>query len=374
MGSDHLFSVSKETLEVSCKYTLENGVVEKDYDPVSACIQGVIRQLGSTSSYFSPKYYKSFINPVNGGYVGIGLELTSKARGFPLIIKEPMLEGPAERAGILPGDGVLEIDGVSIIPLSMGETIGVMRGDLGKVMTLKIQRQGHESPLSISVQREEVSMVPLRTKRLPGGILYVRISHLNKNVTTPLIKRLQAAVLNSEGKLPQGLILDLRNNPGGHLESLTSIASLLAPPDRPIVSNTGRHTTEVLKTSLLVQGASGLPVSEASNVWRESVPIIVFINERTAGGAEALAQFLKEARAAKLWGWRTSGSVYIRKHVLLGSDAAVQLVTARMVSPMGMNWENGITPDLLFTDEPTVEEFGGDSDHWVQQAAQILRH
>lgn len=370
--SSHLTPVPEGRLQAACRHALEARVTAEQDDPVSACIKSALQLLEGDSEYTDPKAYAQQQGSGARKFVGIGLELGLKDRGMPLPVVQPIHGAPGERAGILPKDRILTIDGVDIVPMSMDETIAVFRGEAGTVVRLTVQREGNSEPLLLSARRQEIRVLTARVKPLPGGLGYARISQFNRDTGESLSERVSALHL-AGNKPPHGLVIDLRNNPGGVLDALVPVASVLAPPDMPIVAVMGRNTTDLLRTAANTgRPSSASPDGDPSRTWRENVPLVVLVNERTAGAAEALAQFLRETRGAKLLGTRTAGSIHVRTRQLIGGDAAVTLVTGRMKSTTGRSWTGGLTPDTVLEAQAGSYELGEATDQWMAQAVARL--
>ncbi len=369
VNSSYVTDIPDGVVERVCREALRVAVPKKKADdPVSTCIRGVLKTLDEVSDYIDPEEFAEQQAAAKRGFVGIGLELGRKDRGEPLLVVQPIAGAPGERAGILPADRILVVDGTDIVPLSMDETIGVMRGPAGSVMQLTVRRGGRSSRMEFSVPRQEIRLLTVKVKALPGPIGYVRISQFNADTAKQLSERLRALRF-PEGQPARGLVLDLRNNPGGSLDALAPVASSFAPPDKPVVVTRGRKVNETMRTH---SGSDGSPQGQGNDeplkAWREEVPVVVLVNERTAGAAEALAQFMRESRAATMLGARTRGAPHVRTGQVIGGDAAVRMVTAIMASPKGANWSNGLAPDALLEVQDGQYEFGESGDQWLVRA------
>lgn len=370
--SSYVAAVPETLLKLGCNKGLIVGP-ESGEEPVVACIKGALAELDSTSSYIEPATQARDMAESARNFVGIGLEFARKDRGTEIFVVQPIPGGPGDRAGIRPADRILSIDGVDLRPLSTEEAIAAMRGEAGSVARIAVLRTGRSEPFLVSATREPIRVLSARVKTLSRGLVYARINQFTKHAAEQLSERL-SKLHWTESEPPAGLVLDLRHNPGGLFDSLVDVASALAPADKPVVATRSRNQTELRRTG---RSKYALPESVGSDYlaggWPTRVPIVVLVNEHTAGAAEALAQFLRETRGARLLGQQTYGAPYIQRRLLIEGGAAIKLVTSVMESPRGLRWEKGLAPDSTLENQVGKQpEFGAENDNWVSQAADIL--
>jgi carboxyl-terminal processing protease len=346
----------------------------RSIDPVDLCISvTLIRLDNGRSSYKPPKEFAED-KAINRKFIGIGLEIAKdSAKDSPLRVVTPIYGSPGERGGILAGDDVIEVDGVDFRPLTIEQTVKVMRGEVGTVMRLTILRKGHSEPLKFAIKREEIRIAAVRPKLLEDGVVYARISQFRSDVSDEWGKKL-VSLLSGGKPRPTGLVLDLRGNQGGLLDTIAPMASWFAKPGVAAVSITGRTGVKTYST----QTPTVAPLSSASveplHEWLSGVPIVVLVNEKTAGAAEALTQFLREVRSARVLGQQTAGSPYVHTMMLVGDDASMNLLTGRILSPLGKSWPAGLSPDQVLTTPPGPYEWGADAnDVWLNDAVTFLR-
>lgn len=351
-----------------CTKLLDATRDERKGDPVDSCIISALFDLDrGVSSYSKPAEFAEEQANQKRKFVGVGLELDAKKiRGKPMRVVQPIADSPSARAGVLPGDDIVEVEGIDVLPLTARDVINVMRGEVGTPMRLTLLREGWFNPLKLSITREDIRIATVKAKWLADRIAYVRLSQLRDETPDALDRKMRIFDLEP-GNRAAGLILDLRLNPGGLFDAVVPIASQFVPGGIEVVSVTSRSGVKTHRTVGPVASAS-LPSS-----WQMSTPMVVLIDDKTAGGAEALAHFLRERRSAKLVGVRTAGAPEIRTYLQVGDDAAMRLYSGRMISSIGQGWSSGIAPDVFLGTEPEIFEFADDRDEWLKRAVIELR-
>jgi carboxyl-terminal processing protease len=338
-------------------------------DLVLACIESVVAALGEPSSFESATQFAARREDATGGYAAVGLELGAKPVGSAQPVVSPIAGGPGERAGLRAKDRIIQIDAVDVRPLPQRQTLLLMRGPAGSTVDITVEREGEARPLRISVQRELIRVRTAQLKRLPEGLLYLRVSTLGSATGSELealLQRERAAA--SQG--PVGLILDLRLNSGGLLDTVADLASFWADTSTLVVSYKRYNHSEELRTWIKEYGRYAAPA--ALRQWLRAVPLVVLVDDKTAAGAEALAQFLRETQAATLLGQTTYGAPQIRTLRSIGNTAAAAVHTANMASPAGLVWSKGLRPDQVLARPAQRYDWGDENDPWLQQAARLL--
>lgn len=362
MHADYLRPISDDALKQSCEKRLARQPVSLRDDGPGACISTVLGGLDDQSEYLDPKRYAEQ-QSASKPWVGLGLEIGAKTIGQGLKIVSPLAGSPGERAGIQSGDVLLSVDGKDLLPLTMEQCVLALRGEEGSDARLKLIRRNVAEPIGLNVVRTKIRISAVRARMLTSNVAYVRIIALNASASEDMARAL-APLRSADGTPPSGLLVDLRGNKGGFLDQLPHVAAMMAPSGLPIVRSETRTKQDVLKTSD--------SVPRSVNRWTETVPMVVLIDERTASGAEALAQFLRESRGARLVGSATAGSTLVRIARKIGGDALVMLVSSELSSPGGVRWRNGLEPDLTLPSEAVRYEFDDLRGSWLQAALNEL--
>jgi C-terminal peptidase prc len=360
--------VDVQWLADRCRTALKDA---KEGDPVETCVHAVLLQLGDqTSQYVSPKAVAAE-RAAGPPYVGIGLELGPKKPGDPLPVVAPIEGGPAFVKGIRRGDLIIEIDGVDIRPLTMDQTVGQhLRGPVGSRIVLKVLRDGALMPLTIAAFREEIRVLTVVAKRIDDEIGYLRIRQFGESTHDEFLRRADT-ILGPGQVAPKGLLVDLRSNTGGLLDTMVLVGSVFAEPATPVVVLTQRSGSKPMSGADVRERR--LPLPGAAKDWLRSVPLVVLVNERSASGAEALAQFLREHRKAQLVGRQTLGIANLQQRFRLGTDAAVTMLTGELSSPGGVHWmTQGLAVDIETADS-NVSDWGSDRDAALKRAIAALR-
>lgn len=339
--------------------------VRSEYvDPVTedqldlAAAEGMIASLDPHSAFLDAAEYEAMRVSTTGHYSGVGLEVAEQ--DGRIVVVAPIDGSPAERAGVRAGDQLLEIDGRPVEAARLDQTIERMRGFVGSTVRLVVSRDGEPEPLQFDLARSDVQVRTVRAETLPGGHGYVRITHFND--TTPRDLARQLARLQAEVPL-KGLVLDLRGNPGGVLESAVTVADDFLEAG-VIVRAEGRTAD-----SRFEMRASGGDLLHAA-------PLVVLVDRGSASGAEIVAGALRDHGRATLMGERTFGKGSVQTVVPLRDGLALKLTTSRYFTPSGASiHDRGIDPDVSLPQAArtaaTVREPG--SDPAVRAALQYLR-
>jgi carboxyl-terminal processing protease len=325
-----------------------------------AALDGIVASLDPHSAFLDADEYRAMRVSTSGHYSGVGLEVAQ--RDGRVVVVAPIAGSPAERAGVRAGDQLLAIDGETLAPGVLDEAIERMRGQAGSTVRLAIGREGEPEPLQFELERSDVQVGTVRASRLPGGALgYVRITHFND--ATPRDLRIQLSGLQTTGPL-HGLVLDLRGNPGGVLESAVGVADDFLESG-VIVRAEGRAA-----------GARFEHSATAGDLVRDA-PVVVLMDHGTASGAEIVAGALRDHGRATLMGERTFGKGSVQTVIPLRDGQALKLTTSRYFTPSGVSiHERGLEPDVLLAgalqpESPATVQPADDPA--VQAALQYLR-
>jgi carboxyl-terminal processing protease len=339
---------------------------------IDLCIEQALAAAAPGSTATPPAEWKS-LRAAPRNWVGIGLELGRKGPGEPLQIVSPIEGAPAARAGVRPRDQVLAIDGQDIRNLRMEDVIVRLRGEAGSRIELTLQREGETAPVVLSIVREPIRVATVRRRLVTAEVGYLRISQFGSTTAEELLRHVNGW-LDGTAPAPDRLLLDLRGNPGGLLEAVVDTASLFArDADAPVAVLHTREQAEPLTLRYFGRPPGRGPRGPAAREWLLSVPIVVMVDARTYSAAEALAQFLREAAGARVWGERTAGLAAVRTQVELAGESAVQIVTGELASPGGVRWaDTGLVPDGPLPDLAARGEYGAAGDPALEPALQAL--
>jgi carboxyl-terminal processing protease len=325
-------------------------------DPVSDrqlmknAVRGMVAELDSHSQYLDAREYEEIRINTSGSYTGVGLELQADASRVGVVT--PIAGAPAERAGILAGDAILTIDGTPVDRSNLSKAILRMRGPAGSHVRLTVAREGHPKPLVFDVLRRAVDVHSVRAESLGEGYAYVRISHFSDTTAVDLRGSIARLTTESPGAL-RGLVLDLRDNPGGVLEAAVDVADSFLDAGI-IVTASGRTHDATFRHD----AAPGDLLSGA--------PIVVLVNGGSASASEIVAGALQDNGRATIAGTRTFGKGSVQTVMPLSGGRAIKLTTSRYFTPSGVSIQGrGIAPDV------NLSAAGADDN--LRQALQLLK-
>jgi carboxyl-terminal processing protease len=294
----------------------------------------MLRVLGDPqTSYLSPEVVKgSFSDIFRGDFEGIGAHVNMNRAG-KLLIVSPIPGGPAEAAGIRPGDIILEVDGESIEGLSLLEAVSKIRGPKGSTVTLLVKHLGAIDPVLISVERGVIPLVSVILRSQPGDrFAHVRITNFYPN--TP--EKVKEIVLKVIAEGAEGLILDVRNNDGGTLDAVVDIASMFLEPEDELV--------------LYVEKGDGTRTNwrVRDNETAQDIPMVLLVNERSASSSEVLAGALQDHERATIIGTSTFGKGSVNILRPLSNGGGLYITIAHWFTPLGRLIQGeGLTPDIV---------------------------
>jgi len=327
-------------------------VEEVDYDRlIIGAIQGMLQSLDPYSSYLTPDMMKEMEIETKGTFGGIGIEIGIKD-GILTVIS-PIEDTPAWKAGLKAGDKILKINGEPTKGLSLMECVKRLRGPKGTKVTITILREGFSEPKDFTIVRDIIKIQSVKSKELEPGYLYLRITQFQEETT----KDLREAIVVYGKKTPiKGLILDLRNNPGGLLDQAVGVADLFLK-EGVIVSVKTRGGQELVYQA---QQAGTFPD------W----PLVVLVNHGSASASEIVAGALKVHRRGVILGARTFGKGSVQTIIPLEGGAGLRLTTARYFTPDGNSIQDkGISPDITFEEEENSEK----EDPLLKKALEYLK-
>jgi len=337
-GNEKSAAASPLPLEDLRAFTEVFGRVKSDYvesvedkELLEYAIKGMLSGLDPHSSYLNAEEFKEMRIGTDGKFGGLGIEVTME-NGFVKVIS-PIDDTPAERAGIQAGDVIVRLDDTPVKGMTLNEAVKIMRGEPGTDILLTVVREGAEGPLKITITRDIIRIKSVRGRTLDPGYGYIRISQFQSATGTSMRKQLSELKKENGGEL-KGLVLDLRNNPGGVLNASVSVADAFVSKGK-IVYTEGR-----VKDSLLTFNAS-------PNDLLKGAPIVVLVNGGSASASEIVAGALQDHHRAIIMGTKTFGKGSVQTIMPMNNGAALKITTARYFTPSGRSIQaEGIEPDI----------------------------
>ena len=313
-----------------------------DSDLLKNAIRGMLSGLDPHSSYLDEEQFRELQIGTSGEFGGLGIEVGME-NGFVKVIA-PIDDTPADRAGVKAGDLIIKLDDKSVKGLTLEEAVKLMRGKKGSDINLTIVREGEDAPLDIKITRDVIRVRSVRNRVLEPGYGYVRISNFQSKTTRSLLDALESLEKKNEGKL-KGLVLDLRNNPGGVLTGAVGVSDTFLKDNKLIVYTEGRVDDSELKYN----ASTGDSLNGA--------PLVVLINQGSASASEIVAGAMQDHERATIIGTKSFGKGSVQTILPLNDNTALKLTTARYYTPAGRSIQSqGIVPDILLKEEGTSEE------------------
>jgi len=329
---------------------IKSDYVEKVEDKklLTEAISGMVASLDPHSAYLDKKAYRELREGTEGKFVGLGIEIAVSEEGYIKIVA-PIEDSPAWRAGIKPGDLITRIDTFTIQGLGIDEAVKKMRGEPGTKVTLTILRKDEALPLAMTIAREEIIQKSVKGKIVEPGYAWLRISQFQEPTVDDMVAKIKA-LYKQEPQL-KGLVLDLRNDPGGVLQGAIGVSAAFLPKDVEIVSTNGQlpeyKFSYTGRPEFYAQpgGADALAQLPAG---LKSIPMAVLVNTGSASASEIVAGALQDYKRATIIGSQTFGKGSVQTVRPLTSETAVKLTTARYYTPKGRSIQaRGIIPDYL---------------------------
>jgi len=302
-----------------------------DRDAIENAIQGMLNGLDPHSSYMNPRMYRDMQVQTRGEFGGLGIEVTQEG-GYIKVIS-PIDDTPAARAGVRPGDLITHLNGNSVQGLSLQEAVEQMRGERGTAIRITIRREGAERPVELSITRDVIRPQVVRFRVEGGDIGYIRLSSFNEQ-TEAAMRRAMQQIRQQAGTNLRGLVLDLRNNPGGLLDQSVQIADDFLDQGE-IVSTRARRQEDAQRWN-----------ARAGDI-AQGLPIVVLINGGSASASEIVAGALQDHRRAIVMGVKSFGKGSVQTVMPIPGNGAIRLTTARYYTPSGRSIQaTGIEPDI----------------------------
>ena len=341
----------------------------EDKKLITEAISGMLSGLDPHSAYLDADAFKELQVGTQGEFGGLGIEVGIED-GFIKVVS-PIEDTPAARAGIKSGDLIIKIDEKPTKGLPLNEAVKLMRGKPKTQIVLTISRKGENRPLVIQIMRDVIRVQSVKSKMLEPGYGYVRITQFQEHTVENLVRHVDT--LYKQGGALKGLVLDLRNDPGGLLHGAVGVSAAFLPPKVLVTSTDGR--TEDAKRRYVASPEDYLRGTRDDYLQKlpgavKSVPMVVLVNGGSASASEIVAGALQDHKRAVVMGTQTFGKGSVQSILPLTSNSAIKLTTARYYTPAGRSIQaKGITPDFLVEETPE-----GDITQFRVREADLSRH
>lgn len=301
-----------------------------DKQLIEAAINGMLTSLDPHSSYMDGKDFKYMSEQTKGKFGGLGIEVTME-NGVVKVIT-PMDDTPAYKAGLKPGDYIVNIDGESVVGMTLNDAVDRMRGKVGSKVKLTIRRL-NEKPFDVTIKREEIKIQSVKTDMKGDDVLYIRITSFSEDVDKNITKAVKNAM--KKHKDLKGIVIDIRNNPGGLLDQAVNVSDLFLDKGE-IVSTRSRNEEDTVKYT-----------AKPGDITN-GLPIVVIVNDGSASASEIVAGALQDHKRAVILGEKTFGKGSVQTIIPLNNNGAMRLTTARYYTPSGRSIQvKGIVPDVI---------------------------
>lgn len=307
-------------------------------DLIEAAVNGMLTSLDPHSSYLAPKDFDAMQVQTRGEFGGLGIEVTQE-EGFVKVVS-PIDGTPADKAGIKAGDFITQVDGESVLGLTLDQAVELMRGPVGSEIVVTIMREGTAEPFDVSIIRDTIKLTAVRS-RIEGKAVVLRLTTFNDQTYSGLEEHLKKTIGELGGlENVGGFVLDLRNNPGGLLNQAIKVSDAFLEKGE-IVSTRGRNP------------ADGERFNATPGDLTDGKPIVVLINGGTASASEIVAGALQDHHRAIVVGTKSFGKGSVQTVMPLRGDGAMRLTTARYYTPSGRSIQAlGVSPDIVVPQPP----------------------
>jgi len=335
------------------------GRVKSDYvEPVedkkliSEAINGMLTGLDPHSAYLDQEAFKEMQVGTQGEFGGLGIEVGMED-GFVRVVS-PIDDSPASRAGLKAGDLIIKLDETSVKGMALNDAVKRMRGKPNTPIVLTIVRKGEPKPIVVTLIRAVIKIQSVKAKLLEPGYAYVRVTQFQEHTGETLARSIEHMFKENQGAM-KGLVLDLRNDPGGLLNGAVAVSAAFLPKEALVVYTDGR--TEDAKMKLhatpehYLRGRNKEDFLKRLPTEAKTVPMVVLVNAGSASASEIVAGALQDHERAVIMGQQTFGKGSVQTILPLGNNTAIKLTTARYYTPKGRSIQaKGITPDIPLDD------------------------
>jgi carboxyl-terminal processing protease len=331
----------------------------KDISFADGIYKGFISSLHDPySTYFTAEEYKALMESSSGIYCGIGASVNQDVKTGIITIVKPFKDSPAYKAGLLPGDIIVKVNDKEVTGVDLSEVVSRMKGVEGSTVKVSVMRDGEAKPLDFKMKRQKIENPTVEYKMLDNKIGYIIISEFD-DVT---VEQFTKAVDNLEAKGMKSLIVDVRNNPGGLLDSVVKVLDRLLPKELVVYTEDKNKNRET---------------EEAKDAKKVTVPMAVLINGNSASAAEIFAGTLQDYKTATIIGTTSFGKGIVQKVIPLSDGTAVKLTVSKYYTPNGRNIHGtGIKPDVevaLNKDMQNKLSIPIDKDNQLQEAIKLMK-
>lgn len=318
---------------------------------ITDAISGMVASLDPHSQYFDKKSFKEFREGTTGRFVGVGIEITME-EGLVKVVS-PIEGSPAFRAGLKSGDLITKVDDTAVKGLSLNDAVKRMRGEPNTRVVLTIFRKDESRTFPVTIVREEIKTQSVKGKVIEPGYAWLRVSQFQERTVEDFAKKLEE--LHQQDPGLKGLVLDLRNDPGGLLDAAVALSAAFLPDNVTVVSTNGQlaESQFVYKAApqfyLRRGGADPIArLTERTQGIYRKVPMVVLVNEGSASASEIVAGALQDHKRAQIMGSQTFGKGSVQTVRQLGPETALKITTARYYTPSGRSIQaKGILPDVM---------------------------
>jgi carboxyl-terminal processing protease len=333
------------------------GMVKSDYvEPVdekkliTEAISGMVSSLDPHSQYFDKKSFKEFKEGTSGRFVGVGIEITQED-GLVKVVS-PIEGSPAFRAGLKPNDLITRIDEAAVKGLTLNEAVKRMRGEPNTKVVLTIYRKDENRTFPATIIREEIKQQSVRGKVIEPGYAWIRVSQFQERTVEDFVTKIDD-IFKQEPNI-KGMVLDLRNDPGGLLNAAVAVSATFLPENVTVVSTNGQtvDSKQTLKATVRdYLGRDGTDPLKKLPAGLKKIPLVVLVNEGSASASEIVAGALQDHKRATIMGSQTFGKGSVQTFRPLGPDTGLKITTSRYYTPSGKSIQaKGIVPDVMVDD------------------------
>src|SRR4030081_2028170 len=342
------------------------GLIKSDYVEsvedkklLTEAISGMVASLDPHSAYLDKKAFKELREGTQGRFVGLGIEVGMED-GYVKVIS-PIEDSPAHKAGLKAGDLITRLDSTPVKGMTLDEAVKKMRGEPQTKITLTIARKDEDKPLLITIIRQEIRVQSVKSKVVEPGYAWLRVSQFQEPTVDDMAKKINA--IYAQDPNLKGLVLDLRNDPGGVLPGAIGVSAAFLPKDVVIVSTNGQlpdsKQTFYARREYYGSRAIGDPLAKLPDAIKK-VKMVVLVNTGSASASEIVAGALQDYKRATIMGTQTFGKGSVQTIRQLSSDTAVKLTTARYYTPNGRSIQaKGIVPDLMVDENADGDGLNG---------------
>ena len=350
-------SLAPLPLEELQQFAAVFGMVKSDYvEPIDEkklitdAISGMVASLDPHSQYFDKKSFKEFREGTSGRFVGVGIEITMED-GLVKVVS-PIEDSPAHRAGLKTNDLITKIDDTPVKGLTINDAVKRMRGEPNTKVQLTIFRKDENRSFPVTITRQEIKTQSVKAKLVEPGYAWIRVSQFQERTVEDFTRKLEDIYKENSGL--KGLVLDLRNDPGGLLDAAVAISAAFLPENATVVTTNGQlqESKSIYKAApeYYLRRSGSDPIRRLNEVSKgafKKLPIVVLVNEGSASASEIVAGALQDYKRATILGSQTFGKGSVQTVRPLGPDTGLKITTARYYTPSGRSIQaKGIVPDV----------------------------